>query len=77
MFSLLLALAAFAALGFGLLQLTQATEGVGFIAIGVFLIACVRINQATGQHAEIMKRLAEQHNASAPQAPNPPPSQAK
>lgn len=73
MLSALLALAAFAAVGIGILGLSQATSGVGAICIGVFLIACVRINQATGQHAEIMKFLAEQNNASAQRTNSPPP----
>ena len=41
----------------GALLLSQATQGVGAIAVGLFLAVIGRVLQARAQHSELMKRL--------------------
>lgn len=41
----------------GALLLSQATQGVGAIAVGLFLAVIGRVLQARAQHAELLKRL--------------------
>lgn len=41
----------------GVLLLSQATQGVGAIAAGLFLAIVARIVQARAQHNELLKKL--------------------
>ncbi|MGD1146939.1 MAG: hypothetical protein ABR961_03180 [Thermoanaerobaculaceae bacterium] len=57
----LILVALLAVLG-GLMSLSQATIGVGIVALACFLAILARIAQAKEQHAEL-KRLLEQRTA--------------
>ena len=46
------------AVGFGALSLSQATLGVGAIAIGCFLAICARLAQAEVHHRALLKSKA-------------------
>ena len=54
------------ALGFlGFISLSEATTGIGFIALGLLCGVLARISQADGQHRAVMGRLAELTNETA------------
>lgn len=55
MYVLLAALGLLAAIA-GAAMLTQATLGVGVIALGIFLVALARVIQAERHQAQIMKK---------------------
>ena len=64
----LLILLALIAAGAGTLFLSEATTGVGILAISCFLGILARIAQADAQHKELKKLIAERDNAATPKA---------
>ncbi len=59
---ILLVILAFVAIGIGLFTLTQATMGVGILAVGCFLAILARIAQASHHHNEI-KLMQQMHKS--------------
>lgn len=55
--------------GFGALSLSQATAGVGIIAIGCFFGILARLAQASAHHDELKKLIAEPRPAISASAP--------
>lgn len=72
----LLLISAAALLG-GLASLSNATSGVGGIAVACFLAILARIAQASGHHDEVRKLLRDASAASPAAAAVTPPASAK
>lgn len=53
----LLVLLALALAAYGTMKLTQATEGVGAIALAIFVAILARLTQAADHHADILRHL--------------------